>query len=453
MERKSKERLTSDWLSDKSKSKRDDVRCLRRGRARGTHEETGREETRYEKGRGKGTSSRLTARCCWQKYEQERGLGSHRLKYCQRFIIGRINGPGIPCIPFVSVPLPTVFRPFLRDGTFSNIRKETGPFRFERQKFEEKNRGKDRLPRAYGSRCDYWFVKNISSDQRSGIASTTKQFFQTMANERKIGRVFKFMEEQRTAVNRVVEFGRTTSRLIERMMAKFLRSMQLFQVLNCIWRTRGIEGRIEAVVNQPERLDFPSADSWRARTRAENERAGIYTTGFRFCSRCNRAASRPSVHFLWECSRLPRGVGPPCAACLSESKPGQSFLSPFLLLFFSFPTFLRPILFSFPLHHRGIGTVRRRRRKIEEKNSAIVSLPDHFAILSFRSIFLTRNEYFPPLFRVFLSPPNVHLMFENVFSCDDEIILSISKRLKACCFARVIPSIENDRSAWNENRV
>lgn len=51
-------------------------------------------------------------RCCWQKYEQERDLGSHRLKYCQRFIIGRINGPGIPCISFVSVPCSTC-HPFL----------------------------------------------------------------------------------------------------------------------------------------------------------------------------------------------------------------------------------------------------------------------------------------------------------------------------------------------------
>lgn len=36
--------------------------------------------------------------------KNERGPGSHRLKYRLRFIIGRINGTGIPCIPFVSVP-------------------------------------------------------------------------------------------------------------------------------------------------------------------------------------------------------------------------------------------------------------------------------------------------------------------------------------------------------------
>lgn len=204
---------------------------------------------------------------------------------------------------------------------------------------------------------------------------------------------------------RAVKFGRTTSRLIERMMVKFLWAIDAtFPGLNYIWRTRGIEGRIEAVVNQPRGWIFHPPSSWRARTRAENERAGIYTTGFRFCSRCNRAASRPSVHFLWECSRLPRGVGPPCAACLSESKPGQS--SPSLSLsFYSFLSLLSFVQFFFSSPLAWNRNSSARREKDREKNSAIISLSDHFATLSFRSIFLHRGtEYFPPWFRVFLSP-------------------------------------------------
>lgn len=111
------------------------------------------------------------------------------------------------------------------------------------------------------SRCHLlWsplFLWGISSIRE--IASTTKQFCDYVfsndgtKNRREIIYLLTGVQIYggATAANRAVKFGRTTSRLIEGMIVKFLRSMQLFQVLNCIWRTRGIEGRIEAVVNQP----------------------------------------------------------------------------------------------------------------------------------------------------------------------------------------------------------
>lgn len=81
-------------------------------------------ETHERRRRGANVFLTDCVRCCWQKYEQERDLGSHRLKYCQRFIIGRINGPGIPCISFVSVPCSTChpFLSLLRDKDSATLR-------------------------------------------------------------------------------------------------------------------------------------------------------------------------------------------------------------------------------------------------------------------------------------------------------------------------------------------
>lgn len=81
---------------------------------------------------------------------------------------------------------------------------------------------------------------------------------------------------------------------------------------------------------------------------------------------------------------------------LSESKPGQTSLSlPLPILFFPYfsssNSFFLPAVL--PWNREQFG-----KEKEREKNSAIVSLSDYFAIPSFCSIFLasTRNEYFPP---------------------------------------------------------
>ena len=92
----------------------------------------------------------MTVRCCWQKYEQERDLGSHRLKYCQRFIIGRINGPGIPCISFVSVPRSTR-HPFLSAVTgqgFCNLAPKETPTSSITAQARGKRRKEERSTRA-----------------------------------------------------------------------------------------------------------------------------------------------------------------------------------------------------------------------------------------------------------------------------------------------------------------
>lgn len=100
--------------------------------------------------------------------------------------------------------------------------------------------------------------------------------------------------------------------------------------------------------------------------------------------------------------------------CLGESvhrvllaSPNRSQVKalPLSLSFYSFLSLLSFVQFFFSSPLAWNRNSSARREKDREKNSAIISLSDHFATLSFRSIFLHRGtEYFPPWFRVFLSP-------------------------------------------------
>lgn len=130
---------------------------------------------------------------------------------------------------------------------------------------------------------------------------------------------------------------------------------------------------------------------------------------------------------------------------LSESKPGQTSLSLSLFLFFSFPTFLHPILFFLPLYCRGIGNSSAR-RKNERKIRR--SFPCPTTLLSplsaqFSSPLRETSIFHPGLFLIFLSPSNVHLR-ERSFAPRRNYSLDL-ETLKRLLFREGCP-IDRERS-------
>lgn len=179
---------------------------------------------------------------------------------------------------------------------------------------------------------------------------------------------------------------------------KFLRSMQLFQVLNCIWRTRGIEGRIEAVVNQPR--------GWIFHPPIRGELGHERKTNVREYTQRDFDSARGAIEQLPDHLSISSESAP---VCLGESvhrvllaSPNRSQVKaslpltlPLSILFFPYfsssNSFFLPAVLPWNKNSSA-------RRKIERKIRR--SFPCPITLLSslFCSIFLTRNEYFPPLF-------------------------------------------------------
>lgn len=150
-----------------------------------------------------------------------------------------------------------------------------------------------------------------------------------------------------------------------------------------------------------ERLDFPSAELVASSDTSGKRTCGNIHNGISILLEVQSSSFQTICPFPLRV--LPFASGSrSTVCCLPLRIEARSKLSLSLSLsFYSFLSLLSFVQFFFssPLAWNRNSSARR------EKNSAIISLSDHFATLSFRSIFLHRGtEYFPPWFRVFLSP-------------------------------------------------